>query len=126
MMADAGSVADEETQAILRADGDEAARAWRCPRVCRSSEPLDADHVEALGAVQALTGHKFKGCPLSAAWAPWVHRVVEADEHGIADDRAAYGPPPRALVEAVRVIRRARKQRDAEEARVAKEERNRE
>lgn len=121
MIAQAAEHPDEETREILRDDGAEAARAWRCPRVCKSSEPLDADHVEALGAVGRLTGHEFKSCPLSAAWAPWVHRVVEADEHGLADDRAAYGAPPRALVEAVRVIRRARKKRDAAEERTRRE-----
>ena len=105
----------------MRDDGREAAQAWRCPRVCGSKEPLDAAHSESLRAVRSLTGHEFKTCPLASAWAPWVHRVVEADEHGLAEDRAAYGPPPRALVDAVRVIRRARKTRDAEERRAAKE-----
>lgn len=90
--------------------------------MCQSSEPLDGAHKEALDAVKSLTGHEFKTCPLAAAWAPWVHRVVDADEHGLAEDRAAYGPPPRTLVEAVRVIRRARKARDAEEARVRRED----
>jgi len=41
---------------------------------------------------------------------------VDADEHGLAEDRAAYGPPPRALVEAVSIVRRAKRRRDAAEA----------
>lgn len=121
MVADAATEPDEETQAIKREDGREAALAWRCPRVCKSSEPLDGDHREALAAIASLTGHEFKGCPLSRAWEPWVHLAVDAEESGLAEHRAAYGPPPRTLVQAVSIIKRARRARDAEEARVARE-----
>lgn len=89
--------------------------------MCKSSEPLDHEHVEALDAVERLTGHRFSACPLSGAWASWVHRVVDAEEHGLAEDRAAYGKPPRALVDAVRLLRRAKKRRDAAEARTRRE-----
>lgn len=117
---------DEETRAILRDDAREASEAWRCPRVCRSREPLDAEHVEALDNVRRLTGHEFKGCPLAGTWLPWTHRAVDAEQHGITEDRAMYGAPPRALVESVRVIRRARRDRDAAEERTRKEERDHE
>lgn len=122
MALEAGTTSDEETRQILAEDAKEAALAWRCPRVCKSGDALDADHAEALGAVESLTGHKFKTCPYAGAWQPWVHRVVNADEHGLADDQIAHGAPPRALVEAVQVVRRAKRRRDAEEARVAREE----
>lgn len=120
-MADASDEPDAEDREQLIEDGRQAALAWRCPRVCKSSEPLDDQHVEALGALRSLTGHQFKTCPLSGAWQPWVHRAVDAEEHGLAEDRAAYGAPPRTLVTAVSVIRRAKRARDAEEARVARE-----
>ena len=100
---------------MLLDDALEASRAWRCPRVKCKPGPLDSDHQEALGAVERVTGHRFKSCPLSSAWASWVHRAVDAEEHGLAEDRAAYGPPPRTLVDAVGVIRRARRARDAAE-----------
>lgn len=121
MIAEASSEADDETRSELQNGGREAALAWRCPRVCRSSEPLDEDHREALGAIAALTGHQFKTCPLSRAWEPWVHTAVDAEDAGIAEYRAAYGAPPRTLVQAVSVIKRARRARDAEEARIARE-----
>lgn len=117
---------DEETREILRDDAKQAALAWRCPRVCRSREPLDADHTEALANVRRLTGHEFKSCPLSGTWDAWAHRAVDAEEHGLTEDRAMYGPPPRALVDAVRVIRRARRDRDAAEKRTQREERDHE
>lgn len=113
---------DEDARASLLEDAAEASRDWGCPRTGKPCGSLPESHREALGAIKSLTGHEFKTCPLASAWAPWVHRVVEADEHGLAEDRAAYGPPPRALVDAVRVIRRARKARDAEEARVRRED----
>jgi hypothetical protein len=80
-----------------------------------------ADHAEALAATESLTGHKFKSCPYSGAWQPWVHRVVSAEEQGLAEDQIAHGTPPRALVDAVQIVRRAKRRRDAEEARVARE-----
>lgn len=83
--------------------------------------PLDDDHEEALRAIQRVTGHRFKTCPLAGAWEAWVHRAVAAEEHGLSEDSVAHGPPPRALVEAVSVLRRARARRDAEEARAARE-----
>lgn len=82
--------------------------------------PLDDDHEEALRAIQRVTGHRFKTCPLAGAWEPWVHRAVNAEDRGLVEDSVAHGPPPRALVEAVSVIRRARARRDAEEAREKK------
>jgi hypothetical protein len=118
---------DDETREQLELDGLEAARAWRCPRVGCSPGDLDGEHREALRAIGSVTGHRFEvqTCPLSSVWASWVHRVVDAEEHGLADDRAAYGPPPRALVQAVSVLRHHKRRRDAEEARVAREERKR-
>jgi len=117
---------DEEARAVLLEDAAEAARAWCCPRVQVAKSELDEEHQEALRAIRRLTGHEFKPrCPLSGAWAPWVHRAVEAEEFGLVEYRAAYGPPSRALVDAVRVIRRAKRARDAEEARVRREERDR-
>lgn len=121
MALEASENSDEETRQILAEDATEAARAWRCPRVCKSSEPLDADHAEALAATESITGHKFKSCPYSGAWQPWVHRVVSAEEQGLAEDQIAHGTPPRALVDAVQIVRRAKRRRDAEEARVARE-----
>jgi hypothetical protein len=64
-------------------------------------------------------------CPYAGAYAPWVHRVVNADEHGLAEDQIAYGPPPRVLIDALRVLRAARGKRDAEDRRVRDAERKR-
>jgi hypothetical protein len=45
-----------------------------------------------------------------------VHRVVDAEEHGLVEDSAGHGPPPRVLVQAVAIVRRAKRRRDAAEA----------
>lgn len=122
----AAECSDDETREQLELDGLEAARAWRCPRVGCTPGDLDGDHREALRAIASLTGHRFRDtCPLSTVWAPWVHRVVDAEEHGLADDRAAYGPPPRALVQAVALLRHHKRRRDAEERRVSQQEQRR-
>lgn len=114
---------DAEDRKELLLDADEAAKAWLCPRAgCKPNpEALDDEHRGTLAAVERLTGHKFSTCPLARAWEPWVHRVVEAEEHGLANDRAAYGPPPQALVSAVRILRKSKRERDAEERRVERE-----
>jgi hypothetical protein len=126
MAQQAGDEPDEEARRVLLEDAAEAARDWCCPRVCGAKSELDEEHKDALRAIRRLTGHEFKPrCPLSGAWAPWVHRAVEAEEFGLVEYRAAYGAPPRTLVEAVSVIRRAKRARDAEEARVRREERDR-
>lgn len=92
--------------------------------MCQSTEALDDAHTEALDATESLTGHRFTTCPYAGAYAPWVHRAVDADEHGLSDDSIANGPPPRALVQAIKVLRVARKKRDAEDLRIAKQKRN--
>lgn len=127
MRAKADREPDAEDRNELVLDADEAAKAWRCPRAgCKpDAKALDDEHRGTLDAVERLTGHRFSTCPLARAWEPWVHRVVEAEEHGLANDRAAYGPPPQALVSAVRILRKSKRERDAEEARVAREERER-
>lgn len=117
--AEAQETPDEEERKILLNDAREAALAWQCPRVCSGAKALDADHAEALDAIASLTGHRFKTCPYAGAYAPWAHRVVDADEHGLGDDAIAYGPPSRTLIQAVRVVRMAKRKRDIEERKVS-------
>lgn len=101
---------ENEERKMLLADAAESQRGWRCPRAKCDGDAtkLDAAHAKALDRLERLTGHRFKTCPRSGLWEPWMHTVADAEAHGLGEVRAVFGRVPMPLVEAVRVVQRAR------------------
>lgn len=118
---------EEEERELLLADAAESQRGWRCPRAGCDGDPtkLDEAHTKALARLERLTGHRFKTCPRAGLWEGWVHQAVEAESMGLGEVRLVYGRVPAPLVEAVRIVRRARLARSKEEDRVREENRQR-
>lgn len=123
MMDKARTSADPDIKLTFVENGQDAARAWRCPRVCKGAqEPLDAAHTAALDRLEQLTGHRFHTCPQARLRETWVHEAVEAERSGLAEVRVVYGRVPIPLISATRIVRSARIACEREEQRVALEE----
>lgn len=126
MMDKARHDADPDIKRTFLENGEQAARAWRCPRIApASTDPLDESHQHALDRVERLTGHRFCTCPQARLRERWVHEAVEAERTGLAEVRTVYGRVPMPLIEATRIVRQARNACEREEQRVALEEINR-